>query len=716
MIEKAVIALLGVMAFAVLADQYQPLLVVDAASPPDAVAEFQNLKYQVLQAQAGVELTRPKANGSVTFYVGNMASPLKLTGVTASLDGQQIASEEVDDTAFHSLGASDRLIRLGDAVLAEGAHAIHAEFRVVDASTPDLAEQIVTLDDSVEVGRSVKAISLRLEPSRVVMPLRIVMQRNRTEPPGEGWALRTLHEMGRLGGVDGRYIPGEAGDPAVAYAEYLRNSGQAERAAVELLKLPAGGGDTLPPAYWLRIAAVLREVGLWDYSRAICERLDAQHQQPQAVATERLNVALQDYDVGRVAQAEAALQAIGSRVPEDRVQDWQLGYAQILFLHDRYREAEAVLQDRDTEGTEAYRYATQSQGAILTTAFRRYNLAVAMVHNGEEKKGLSLLDLIGRMKALDKDLVAVRDQANLALGWHFLRKKQGITAMGVLGRVSMEGRWSEPALLGMGWAQLAPAGGKIPRVRLDREASGGQAMLPAPLKHSLTELGVFDPELDESGGPAAFARGDPPSDRTEGLKRALLFWQVLAARDPGNAAVQEGLLAIAYAYECLDANAAARKAYESAIGIFEAGKKGLRGEAGVIRATGLAALVDQARDSQNKAALLGAGYLKPTEHNRTVFGAAERYRELFALEHEAHELAQHAPAETAPDFAGAASRGQMLDLEQRLSALRARALKDAESLAAQDLDRQAGITDQYLQAAYFAAARASDRTVAYEPR
>lgn len=716
MIEKTLTALLGVMAFTALADQYLPLPASDATSPPDAVAEFQHLKYEVLQTQVDVDLARPKAPGSVTLYVGNMASPLKLAGVTASLDGQQIASEEVDDAAFHALGAGDRLIRLGDAVLAEGPHAIHAEFRVIDASAPKPAEQIVTLDGSVEVEPGIKAISLRLEPSRVITPLRIAVQRNRTEPPGEGWAVRTLHEMGRLGGVDGRYIPGEVGDPAIAYAEYLRNSGQAGRAAVELLKLPAGDGDSWPAAYWLRTAAVLREVGLWDYSRAICERLDAQHQQAQAVATERLNIALRDYDVGRVPQAEVALQAIGKRVPDDRMQDWQLAYAQILFLHDHYREAEAVLQDRDTEGTEAYRYSTQSQGAILTTAFRRYNLAVAMVHNGEEKKGLSLLDLIGRMKALDKDLVAVRDQANLVLGWHFLRKKQGITAMGVLGRVSMEGRWSEPALLGMGWAQLAPAGEKIPRVRLDREAGSTQAMLPAPLKHSLTELGVFHPELDESGGPAAFERGDPPSDRTEGLKRALLFWQVLAARDPGNAAVQEGLLAIAYAYECLDDNAAARKAYESAIGIFEAGKKGLRGEAGAIQATGLAALVDPARDSQNKAALLGAGYLKPTEHNRTVFAAAERYRELLALEQEVRELAQRAPAEAAPDFGGATPRAQMLELEQRLLALRARALKDAESLAVQDLDRQAGVTDQYLQAAYFAAARASDRTLAYELR
>jgi hypothetical protein len=42
------------MAFAALADQYQPLLPADAASPPDAVAEFQPVEYQVLRAQAGV--------------------------------------------------------------------------------------------------------------------------------------------------------------------------------------------------------------------------------------------------------------------------------------------------------------------------------------------------------------------------------------------------------------------------------------------------------------------------------------------------------------------------------------------------------------------------------------------------------------------------------------------------------------------------------------
>ncbi|WP_157572504.1 hypothetical protein [Nevskia soli] len=712
MIAKTLAILLGALALGAIADQAPPVTVTDGLPQRDPVSEFQQLKYQALQLQADVDRARPAAPGSLTIYVGSVASSLKLKHVSISLDDRLVASREVDDTAFHSVLAGDRLARVGSATVAEGPHALHAEFQVTASSAQGATEQTVVMDGSLEGGQGITSISLRLEPSRLVTPARIALQRYRTEASKEGWALKTLHEVGRFGGVDGRYIPGDLGDPAVAYAEYLRNSGQAERAAVELLKLSTGAGEALPPAYWLRTAAVLREVGLSDYSRKICERLDAQHQQSQAVATERLNIALKDYDVGKVAQAEAELQAIGSRVPDDRVQDWQLAYAQILFLHDRYPEAEKVLQDRDKEGTEAFRYMSHSEKALLTTAFRRYNLAVAMVHNGEEKKGLSLLDLIGRLKTLDKDLAAVRDQANLTLGWYFLRKKQGITAMGALGRVGMGGRWSEPALLGMGWAQLAPAGEKIKRVRLDHEPGNTLAPLPAPLKHSLTELGVFDPELDGNGGPASFERGDPPQDRTEGLKRALLFWRILAKRDPNDPAVQEGMLAIAYAYDNLDDKLGAQRAYVQAIASLEARKKGLAAEAGSIQAQGLSALADRSPDSKGTAALMGDGYLVPNEQTREVFGALDRYRDLAATLDALNAMdSSNTEQAMAPELA---SRAQAL--RDEIIVARQEELKDMQAQALQDIDRQEGQTDQYLQAAYFAAARTSDQTLAFDGR
>mgnify|MGYP000503494456 FL=1 len=616
------------------------------------------------------------------------------------------------------MGGPNRLLRVGRQPLADGHHSLHAEFLVEADTTGGPQQQALVVDEPFDASQGITAVSFNLEPSRVVSANHIVVKQYCAEPPREGWVLRSLHEIGRLWRIDGRYVPGDAGDPVVAYAEYLRHSGKAEEAAIELLALGADPEKklALSSQYWLRTAAVLREVGLWNYARAICNQLDAAREEPQAVAVERLDIALMDYDVGNVDQAEQQLIAVRNWVPEDRVQDWQLAYAQILFLHDQYAEAEKVLQDRDNEGTQAFRYMSQSDHAIFTTALRHYNLAVAMVHNGEEQRGLSLLDLIGRMKTVNKDLIAVRDQANLALGWYFLRTKQGITAMGALGRVGMEGRCSEPALLGMGWAQLAPAGEKIQRVRLDHDTINTPTQLPAPLKHSLTELGVFDPELDNTGGPATFERGDPPQDRREGFRHALLFWQELAKRDRRIPAVQEGLLAIAYADQGLDDDAKAREAYESAIAALETRKKGLLNEAAAIRSDGLSALVDQRPGADGRARLLGAGYLEPSEQNRAAFSAVERYRDLEVLAHHVRDLAERAEADSVTDSSGMSLGPQYAALEDQISRAREGELKGVQSLAMQGLSQLAAANDQYLQEAYFAAARASDQSLAFEAR
>ena len=717
MIMKSLVVLLGAVALdalAAMAESPAPPSAADDPSQRDSLTQFQQLKYQALQLAADGERAQLRGPANAALYVGNAANPLKLRHVSITFDGQPLAEQEIDPAAFNQRGAGDRLIRVGRVASGEGSHAVHAEFQVVALSSPDTAAQTVTMDESLQGEPDLAGISLTLEASSVVSPVHVALQQYRMEANGEGWILRTLHEVERLGGLSDRYQRGERGDPAVAYAEYLRNAGQADQAAVELMTLSTGADDTLPPEYWLRTAAALREAGLWDYSRAICDRLDARHHMAQAVAVERLRIALSDYDAGDVAQAEQGLQAIEKRLPDDRVQDWQLAYAQILFQHDRYPEAEKVLQDRDKEDTEAFRYMSQSNQAMLTTAFRHYNLAVAMVHNGEEKKGLSLLDLLGRTKTTDKALIAVRDQANLTLGWHFLRKKQGITAMGALGRVGMEGRWSAPALLGMGWAQLAPAGDKIERVRLDREPGNGLAPLPAPLKHSLTTLGVFDPELDESGGPASFKRGDPPQDETEGLKRALMFWQVLARREPGEPAVLEGMLAIAYAYEKLEDDASARQAYAEAIARLEARRSGLIDEAGAVRSQGLAALARQTTDAGTAAPMLGAGYLAPTEQNRAVFSAVERYRDygklLNALNASARPSESGDTADAAADDLAARSQA----LQDAITAARQAGLNDLQDQAVQDLVQRTQQTDRYLQAGYFASARLSERTLAYD--
>ena len=103
----------------------------------------------------------------------------------------------------------------------------------------------------------------------------------------------------------------------------------------------------------------------------------------------------------------------------------------------------------------------------------------------------------GRTESNDPELLSLRDKANLALGWHFLQQKQGRTALGVLGRIRSEGLASNRALLGMGWAQLAPAGERLKRPQLgDNSARSTDHIsdLPAPVRNSLERLRLLEPE------------------------------------------------------------------------------------------------------------------------------------------------------------------------------------------------------------------------------
>ena len=147
--------------------------------------------------------------------------------------------------------------------------------------------------------------------------------------------------------------------------------------------------------------------------------------------------------------------------------------------------------------------------------------------------------------------LALRDKANLTLGYHFLRQQLGGTAKPMFARIRTEGPYSNRALLGMGWAELAPEGS-----RQQREAVGQWRRIRRLPRRRLT--GCPDPppgfsrRRSTTVSPAApFRRAGISEDETESLLRALTVWNELVQRDPMNAAVQEAMLAIPYALDRL---------------------------------------------------------------------------------------------------------------------------------------------------------------------
>lgn len=147
--------------------------------------------------------------------------------------------------------------------------------------------------------------------------------------------------------------------------------------------------------------------------------------------------------------------------------------------------------------------------------YARYNLGIALIKSSEFDAGVQLLDEIGQQPATGEEHRALKDKANVALAYSYLQREIPVKARGYLERVRLDGYLSNKALLGMGWA------------------------------HS--------------------ALGDD--------REALVPWLELHGRNPFDAAVQEALLAVPYAYGRLGAHAQSLKHYEDAIAIYDAEMK-----------------------------------------------------------------------------------------------------------------------------------------------
>ena len=195
-------------------------------------------------------------------------------------------------------------------------------------------------------------------------------------------------------------------------------------------------------------------------------------------------------------EAENALNQIKGDLPRELDTERQMLRAQIYLFDERYGEAIALLESWD--------------GPDDWIAYAQFNLGVALVRLGRLEEGARILEEVGTIEAETEETLALRDKANLALGYAYIQGEQADLAKPILQRVRLEGPFSNKALLGVGWA--------------DAEA--------------------------------------------ERYRKALVPWMELRSRDLLDPAVQESLLAIPYALGKLDANRQAADHYVNAIEAF----------------------------------------------------------------------------------------------------------------------------------------------------
>ena len=209
------------------------------------------------------------------------------------------------------------------------------------------------------------------------------------------------------------------------------------------------------------------------------------------------------YRRGLYAQAIEAFANVAGNLPRSLDVERQMLLAQSYMAQGQFADAADVLQTDD--------------GPADWRAFVRYNLGVALVRLQRLEEGAELLDQVGRLRTDDDELRALRDKANLAMGYAYLQNENAEQAKIVLERVRLQGPFSNKALLGVGWANV---------MREDYR-------------------GALDP------------------------------WLELQDRNLLDSAVQESLLAVPYAFSQLGADGSAATFYMAAMNQFDAEMAGL---------------------------------------------------------------------------------------------------------------------------------------------
>ncbi len=227
--------------------------------------------------------------------------------------------------------------------------------------------------------------------------------------------------------------------------------------------------------------------------------------------------------------------------------------------------AQIQLQDNQAEAA----VDTLLSGRVYAkNDFARYNLGVALITSGDIRRGRRELDKLGLGVVNDPVEHALRDRANLVLAYNYLAEAKGASAKPILKRIRLEGPYSDEALLGLGWAEIAADKAEVIRqtdLSTDDTIGGviGTILRPGRVNEDLrARLGML-------------RSGSTAESQDARFRKALVPWLELDGRDPKKPAVLEVQLAIPYALDALGQTERARGFYERAVERLELGRTGL---------------------------------------------------------------------------------------------------------------------------------------------
>lgn len=287
-----------------------------------------------------------------------------------------------------------------------------------------------------------------------------------------------------------------------------------------------------------------------------------------------------------------------------QVQRIWLALAELNYRRDRFPEALAIIEQRFRREsapepamllavkalmrmgryTEAVAWIGSEVSSLPESRYLRFNLAVALVGNGDEDVGAAMLEALLGAPAADDEMRALRDRVALALAATRLQQQRPADAMAALAHAQLDGVYSSEALLVYGIA----------------------------------------------------------ATRNNEVARAVAALTRLVDRSPHEQAVQEGWVALAQAYEVGGDDRRALKAYRAALKRLDGELEWLKTQqAAIDKGEWFAALENRAGDivlRDDRAGLVDADVLGLPLHFRQF--ASNRFVIAFAQYVEVSRLAR----------------------------------------------------------------------------
>ena len=232
---------------------------------------------------------------------------------------------------------------------------------------------------------------------------------------------------------------------------------------------------------------------------------------------------------GYLSEAEAALNRIVGELPEEIEPERRMLQAQVLMDQGRFAEALTAL--------ESWRRPSDAW-----VGYAKYNIGVALVRLGQVEAGARVLDEVGQLDPENPELDALRDKANVALGYAWLQAARPVEAKPSLQRVRLNGPFSNKALLGVGWsdaegadyrAALAPWLALRDRSLLDSAVQ--ESLLAVP--YAYAQLGADKQAADHYADAIAAFSGEIGrlTQSIESIENGQLIASLLGERDDGGA-------------------------------------------------------------------------------------------------------------------------------------------------------------------------------------